>query len=439
MTPNEPMKLQDIKPYPKNAKKHPEEQVQKIANSIREFGFNQPIVVDRNNEIIVGHGRFLAAQKLGLTEVLTIKLENLSEEQVKAYRLADNKLNESNWEMEKVIEDLRALDEASFDIDLTGFSRDLILEPKDDDFDAQTEYDSIQTATISKGDIYKLGNHRLMCGDATLAEDVDRLMAGAKSQMVFTDPPYNVGYEGGGSYAFREDKPREAILNDKMSRDDFYKFLKGGLVNMMRYCDGVFYICMGSSEIDNLRKAFEEAGGHWQAFIIWVKNTFTLSRADWQSQYEPILYGWNGNNKDHYFAGFRNEGNVWENLEVLKPRFEDGKTFLKIGDFHVELEGEVRGKICRKKDCTDIWREKKPSKSKEHPTMKPIPLVVKALRASSKVGDNIMDLFGGSGTTLIAAEQIKRNCYMMELDPKYSQVIVKRWEKLTGQKAEKVV
>lgn len=254
--------------------------------------------------------------------------------------------------------------------------------------------------------------------------------------MTFSDPPYNVNYEGGmGTHAKNK---REGIMNDNMSPEEFHSFLEESMKNMLVHCKGVFYICMSSSELGNLRSAFESVGGHWQSYLIWVKNTFTLSRADWQNQYEPILYGWNGENTDHYFAGFRDEGNVWENLEKLKPKFEDGKTVLKLGEYHLELEGEVKGKVCRKKDCVDIWYEKKATKNPEHPTQKPVLLVAKAIRASSVENDVILDPFAGSGTTMIAAEQLGRRAFLMELDPKFCDVIVDRYEKLTGKKAEKV-
>lgn len=225
-------------------------------------------------------------------------------------------------------------------------------------------------------------------------------------------------------------------MNDNMSDDDFYHFLHDSLTNMMEHCDGSFYVCMAPKELPNLKKAFENAGGHWQAFVIWVKNTFTLSGSDYQNQYEPILYGWNKKNKNHYFVGYRNIGNVWyETKNTIK--YKDGKTHIKIGDVKIELEGKVAGKMYRRKKKTDVWAVDKPSRSEEHPTMKPVRLVSMAIRDSSRPGDIVLDPFGGSGSTLIASETTGRICYMSELDPKYCDVIRQRYDNyITSQKQE---
>jgi len=421
--------LEALRPYPKNAKKHPLKHVEKVAASIREFGFNQPIVADKDGVIIVGHGRYEAAKFLELPTAPVLTVE-LSEEKAKAYRLADNKLNESEWDMDLVIEELKGLSAEM--LDLTGFDADLIL--------PEVEEEEIPDVTdepkAKLGDIFQLGEHRLVCGDSTKREDMGRLMNGERANMVFTDPPYNIAYEGGMN-AQGQNK-REGILNDKMSPADFLTFLFKVCANLVEFCDGGIYICMSSSEIPNLRDAFAKGGGHYQSLIVWVKNTFTLSRCDWQNQHEPILYGWPARVKNHYFAGFRDQGNTWANLEVLKPIIEDGKTIIKIGDVHLELEGIVQGRICDKRGQTDIWREKKPSKSPEHPTMKPVALVAKAITASSQRGEIVMDLFGGAGSTLIACENTGRKCFTMEIDPHYVDVTIARWEKLTSRTAEKV-
>lgn len=198
-----------------------------------------------------------------------------------------------------------------------------------------------------------------------------------------------------------------------MSKADFLEFCQGFCRNLVGFCNGAIYICMSSSELPNLKTAFEDAGGHWQSFIIWAKNTFTLSRSDWQNQYEPILYGWSKDVVNHYFAGFRNQGNIWKKEPT-----------------DAELLKWAKGMI--QKTPTDVWEEKKPSKSPEHPTMKPIKLVAKAIQASSLEEGTVLDLFGGSGSTLIACEQTNRKCYIMELDPRYCQVIIERWAKFTG-------
>jgi len=272
-----------------------------------------------------------------------------------------------------------------------------------------------------------------MCGDSTKIEDVEKLMNGQKADMVFTDPPYNVDYQGSMNTHSKNEK--SPILNDSMSSENFYAFLYDAIKNMMAYCKGSFYICMSSKELPNLKTAFENAGGHWQSFIIWVKNNFTLSRADYQQQYEPILYGWNAENKNHYFAGFRDVGNVWYETKN-RIKYEDGKTTIRVGDIKIELEGKVQGKFLKRKSKTDIWEFDKPSKSEEHPTMKPVKLCGAAIKDASIDGGKVMDLFGGSGSTLIACEQLNRTCYMMEIDPKYCDVIRKRYAKFVGKEDE---
>lgn len=412
-----------IKPYQKNAKKHPKDQLAKIAASIQRFGFRQPVVVDKYGTIIVGHGRYEAARKVlgwrkeamapfsakGDETIPYVLADDLSPDEIAAYRLADNKLNESEWDMELVGAELEALPE---DLKLlTGFSDILDIEPEEDGYDGEAP----AIPRSKPGDLYELGEHRLLCGDATKAEDLATLMADDRAAMVFTDPPYNIAYEGGMST--HAQNKREMIMNDKMSPEAFLAFLTDSIGNMMAYCDGAMYVCMSSSELVSLKRAFEDVGGHFQSFIIWAKNTFTLSRSDWQNQYEPILYGWRDGVVNHYFVGHRNLGNVWK----YEPTDE-------------ELLKWAREAIS--KELTDVWDEKKPTKSKEHPTMKPIALVGRALHASSQKDDVVLDAFGGSGSTLIACEQMGRACRTMELDPKYCDVIVDRWEKLTGKKAE---
>lgn len=228
---------------------------------------------------------------------------------------------------------------------------------------------------------------------------------------------------------------RDKILNDKMTNSEFYNFLYDSIKNMIENCNGAFYICMSSKEMPNLKLAFENAGGHWQSFVIWVKNTFTLSRADYQNQYEPILYGWNSNNKAHYFVDDRSIGNVWLDLSK-KAKYIDNKTEITLGGAKLLLDGKVTGKILKGKKKTDIWEYAKPTKSEEHPTMKPVRLCAEAIKNSSKQDDIVLDLFGGSGSTLIACEQTNRTCYMMELDPHYCDVIRKRYAKFIGKENE---
>lgn len=423
------MKIENIKPYEKNAKKHPKKQVEQIAKSIKEFGFNQPIVIDKKGVIIVGHGRYEAAKLLGLSDVPVIEVE-LTEEQAKAYRLADNKLNESEWEMDLVIEELKGLSEDM--LDLTGFDKDLIIEP--DEKDDVIPEDAPPVAQL--GDIWALGRHRVMCGDATKKEDVERLMDGKKANMCFTDPPYNVDYQGGmGTHAQNK---RDGMKNDNMSKEQFKEFLYSAMQLINKNTIGGVYVCMSSSELDSLKESFERAGGHWQSFIIWVKNNFTLSRADYQNTYEPILYGWPDKTKNHYFLGDRDVANVWEDLSELKTEFDGENTTISFSGFKVKIKGKAEGQVVRKKQKIDIWRYDKPISSKLHPTMKPVQLIFEAIRNSSKEEEIVLDTFLGSGSTLIACEKTNRICYGMELDPKYVDVIIKRYEDYTDNKAIKL-
>ena len=423
-----------ITPYPKNAKKHPRKQILGVANSIKEFGFNQPIVVDKDNVIIVGHGRYEASQYLGLNKVPFIKVD-LTEDQAKAYRLADNKLNESSWDMDLVIEELKNIDIAM--MRMTGFDEDLLLDVDSKDDQMPEE---VQTRA-KKGDVWLLGGHKVMCGDSTSEKDVNQLMNGEKAQMCFTDPPYNIDYKGGVSFNKETGKvgfgDRSGIMNDKMSKEDFYKFLLEVSKRIIENVIGGVYICMSSSELDSLKNSFEEAGGHWQTFIIWVKNNFTLSRADYQHTYEPILYGWSKGIKNHYFVGDRGKANVWEDLRQVKTEYKDGYTEIKFQGYRVRIEGKItKGEVIKKRQRTDIWRYDKPSRSTEHPTMKPVALCEEGIKGSSKKEDVVLDLFLGSGSTLIACEKMNRYCYGMELDPKYVDVIITRWENYTGRKAK---
>lgn len=423
------VKISEIQPYEKNAKKHPKKQIEQIAASIKEFGWGQPIVLDTKNVIIVGHGRYEAAKLLELKEVPTITVK-LSEEKAKAYRLADNKLNESKWDMDLVIEELKLL--SMEQVELTGFDKDLLLEgdEKDDVLPAKV------TPRAKAGEIWAMGAHRLLVGDATIAANYEKLLAGRTAVMTFTDPPYNVNYEGG--MGTHKQNKRDKIKNDSMSDEEFSKFLKAALDPIVANTSGGIYVCMSSSELGNLKEAFETSGGHWQSFIIWVKNNFTLSRADYQNTYEPILYGWPARKEGHYFVDRRDAANVWEDLSKVKTEFDGKTTTITFSGFKIKLEGEIKkGEVIRKKQHTDIWRHDKPTRSAEHPTMKPVSLALEAIMNSSIEGNIVLDPFLGSGTTLIAAEKAGRVCYGMELDPKYADVIIKRWEEYSGKKATK--
>lgn len=380
------IKLEDIIPYKNNAKKHDITQINNVAESIKQFGMVQPLVIDKNNEIVIGHCRYEALKKLGEKEAPCVMADDLTEEQIKKLRNLDNKLNESEWDYDLLKFDIEDLDFSGFDIDWE--IPDLDFEEKeteeDDDFDIE-----LPVEPKSKlGDIYQLGNHRLMCGDSTKTEHVEKLMNGQKSDMVFTDPPYGVSYEGG-----LNKKKKQQIKNDSITENELYYFLYDVFVNAKlstkdKSAIYVFYATKTTKEFIN---AFIDSGLKQRSIIAWYKQGggFGDFMAHYMNAYEPCIYGSNGESVNWY--GASNEKTVWE--------------------------------MDKEKKC-DL-----------HPTMKPVELVSRAIKNSSKQGDGVLDLFGGSGSTLIACEQLNRNCYMMELDPKYVDVIIERWEQYTGKKA----
>ena len=381
--------LERLIPHARNARTHSEEQVAQIAGSIAEFGFVNPILVGDDGVIVAGHGRVLAARKLGLSEAPVIVLSHLTPTQRRALMIADNAIATSaGWNDEMLAAELAALKEEAFDLDLLGFDDaeiDRLLAGTGDDTGDLDAAPEPPVDPISRpGDLWICGEHRVLCGDATLLSDIEAVLGGELADVCFTDPPYNVNYAN-GSDKKRSSKKRP-ILNDALG-EEFGQLLYDACVNILTVTKGGIYVCMSSSELDTLQKSFRAAGGHWSTFVIWAKNTFTLGRADYQRQYEPILYGWK-DGVDHYWCGARDQGDVW---------FID-----------------------------------KPAKNELHPTMKPVELVERAIRNSSKSRDIVLDPFGGSGTTLIAAERSGRRSRLVELDPKYVDVIVQRWQKATS-------
>lgn len=435
----EKRKVSDLLPADYNPRKMTERERKDLEDSIKEFGAVVPLVLNigkRKDVIIGGHQRTTIYADLGIKEIDTmVPNRELTKNEEKKLNLRLNK-NTGSWDLEKLRElGLGILTEVGFNqIEVTNIFD--IKQTADDNFNLEEEEKKAEKTKIKRGDIFQLGNHRIMCGDVRDPKDMAKLMGGVKADMVFTDPPYNVDYQG--SMNSKTKNKREAIQNDAMSPEQFKTFLNDTMASMLTHCDGVYYICMSSKELAALKDVFEKNGGHWQSFIIWVKNTFTLSRADWQNQYEPILYGWSAKTKNHYFSGFRDEGNVWENLDKLNPTFDGKETTLKVGAYHLKLKGEIEGKLIRKNETLDIWHEKKPTKSSEHPTMKPIRLVAKAIKASSKVNDIVLDPFSGSGSTIIACQETNRKGYGMEIEPKYVQVIINRWKLLTNQVEKKL-
>jgi DNA modification methylase len=380
--------LDRLVPHARNARTHSEDQIAQIAGSIAEFGFVNPVLVGDDGVIVAGHGRVLAARKLGLAEAPVIVLSHLTPTQRRALMIADNRIAENaGWDDEMLAAEIAALRDEDVDLGLLGFDEDeldRLLDGAAEDGEDADEAPEPPTDPVSRpGDLWICGQHRVLCGDATVLSDVEVLLGGELADLCFTDPPYNVNYANGSDKRSGKKRP---ILNDALG-EEFHQLLYDACVNILSVTKGAVYVCMSSSELDTLQKAFRAAGGHWSTFVIWAKNTFTLGRSDYQRQYEPILYGWK-EGTDHYWCGARDQGDVW---------FVD-----------------------------------KPAKNDLHPTMKPIELVERAIRNSSKSRDIVLDPFGGSGSTLIAAERTGRRARLVELDPKYVDVIVQRWQKITG-------
>ena len=424
--------IDKLKPYEKNARTHSPEQVNKIAKSIEQFGFINPVLIDGDYGIIAGHGRVMGAKQVGMTEVPCIFVEDLTDTQKRAYILADNKLAlDAGWDDEILKAELNFLKEVNFDISLTGFDMDEIdlnatdIEFKEDDFDVDAELPAEPKAKL--GDIYQLGRHRIMCGSSTSADDVKKLMDGAVMDLCVTDPPYNVNYGSINETGYgKERNNANKILNDNMDDLSFYNFLLDFYTNMMSALTegGAFYIFHADSESLNFRGALKEAGGTVKETLIWVKNALVLGRQDYQWKHEPCLYGWK-DGAGHYFIDDRCQTTVFEDDSALQKMSKDQL---------IQLVKQIQEEQT---PCT-IIHENKPMKNDLHPTMKPINLIGRLVKNSSRKNENVFDGFGGSGSTLIACEQLKRNAYLMELDPKYIDVQIKRWEDFTGQKAVKI-
>lgn len=434
----EKRKVSELIGFEKNPRILTDEQKKQLIKSIEKFNLVEIPAINTDNKVIAGHQRIKILSLLGReNEEIDVRVPNrkLTEKEFEEYNIRSNK-NTGEWDYDL----LKAFDREML-IDV-GFESDdidnMFSDNTEDNFDVKEEYEKIKQPKAKLGDIYKLGEHRIMCGDSTNKESVEKLMNEQMAEMCFTDPPYNIDYSGG-----MNDKGknlREKIANDNMNKEDFYNFLCKFISNIVATVRGGVYICMSSCEIDSLKKVWESNGGHFQSFIIWVKNHFTLSRSDYQNTYEPILYGWPKQIKNHYFIQDRSKSNVWEELNSIKTEYEDGFTTISFQGFKVKIKGKIEeGQVIRKGQKTDIWRYDKPSKSQDHPTMKPVELCTEAIINSSKINDIVLDLFLGSGSTLIACEKSKRICYGMELDTKYIDVIIARWEKLTGKKAEKIL
>lgn len=382
--------VEDLKPYEKNNKKHEDFDIGEIAKSISKYEMIDPVGIwGKDNTIVEGHGRVLACKQLGIDKVPCIRLDHLTDEQRREYAIVHNKSSElALYDFDNLADELADLDLSDFDFDF-GIDTDAEEETEIVE-DEAPEVDEENEPITKLGDIWQLGRHRLMCGDSTDKETVELLMNGNKADMVFTDPPYLMGFEGNvhadGSKSFNA--KHGAIKNDKMSREDGDKFILSIFENIKEFNKGAYYVCFYRLGLDYIFRALDELNNRYKALIIWDKGNHTLSNSDYMSKYEPIVYGWFDS---HLFYGNRSN--------------------------------------------FDIWNIQRTQKNDLHPTMKPIALCAKAIENSSKKEDIILDFFGGSGSTLIASEQLNRKCYAMELDPKYCDVIIKRWEDFTGEKA----
>ena len=377
--------IEKLVPYVNNARTHSPEQINKLRSSLREFGFINPVIIDRDYGVIAGHGRILAAKEEGIKDIPCVFADHLTEAQKKAYIIADNRMAmDAGWDEELLRVEIEALQEEAFDLSLTGFDEkelaDLFQEDsevEDDDFDVDGELK--EPAVTQMGDVWTLGRHRLVCGDSTKEETYEVLMQGQKANLVLTDPPYNVNYEGAAG----------KIKNDNMAGDKFYQFLLDAFTNMEKVManDASIYVFHADTEGLNFRKAFADAGFYLSGCCIWMKPSLVLGRSPYQWQHEPCLYGWKKKGKHQWYAD-------------------------------------------RKQ--TTIWSFEKTKKNTDHPTMKPIPLLAYPIKNSTMSNTLVLDPFGGSGSTLIACEQTDRSCFTIELDEKFCDVIVKRYIEQVG-------
>ena len=382
--------LGKLVPYINNARTHSPEQLTKLRSSLREFGFINPVIIDRDYNIIAGHGRVLAAKEEGIMEVPCVFVDYLTEAQKKAYILADNRMAlDAGWDEELLRIEIESLQGEDFDVSLTGFEEQELADlfaiegdkaAKDDDFDLSAALE--KASFVERGDLWIVGRHRLLCGDATRTEDVERLMDGKKANLIVTDPPYGVSFKSSDGLT---------IQNDSMKDEEFYIFLLTAFQCMAEHLEngGSSYVFHADTEGLNFRKAFIDAGFHLAGVCIWVKNSLVLGRSDYQWQHEPVLFGWKKGGKHSWYSDRRQ---------------------------------------------TTIWNYDKPKRNKNHPTSKPLDLLGYPICNSSQENAIILDTFGGSGSTLMACEQLNRICHMMELDEKYASVILRRYVEDTGDK-----
>ena len=381
------VEINKLVPYVNNARTHSPEQINKLRSSLREFGFINPVIIDKDYGIIAGHGRVIAAREEGIEKIPCVFADHLTEAQKKAYILADNRMAlDAGWDEELLRVEIEALQAEAFDVSLTGFDekeitdlfKDTQAEAKDDEYDLTAALE--KAAFVKKGDLWVVGRHRLLCGDATKAEDVDKLCEGKRVNLILTDPPYGVSFKSASGLT---------IWNDSMKNEEFYSFLLAAFKNMVSHLEpgGSAYVFHADTEGLNFRRAFIDAELHLAGCCIWVKNSLVLGRSDYQWQHEPVLYGFLKNGKHHWYSD-------------------------------------------RKQ--TTIWNFDKPKRNENHPTSKPLDLLSYPLKNSTQENAIVLDTFGGSGSTLMACEQTNRICYTMELDEKYASVILRRYVEDTG-------
>lgn len=376
------VEINKLVPYVNNARTHSPEQINKLRSSLREFGFINPVIIDKGYGIIAGHGRVIAAREEGIDKVPCVFVDHLTEAQKKAYIIADNRMAlDAGWDEELLRVEIEALQAEAFDVSLTGFDekeitdlfKDTQSEVKDDDYDLTAALE--KAAFVKKGDVWVVGRHRLVCGDATNAEDVDKLCEGKRVNLILTDPPYGVSFKSASGLT---------IQNDSMKNEEFYSFLLAAFKNMVSHLEpgGSAYVFHADTEGLNFRRAFIDAGLRLAGCCIWVKNSLVLGRSDYQWQHEPVLYGFLKNGKHQWYSD-------------------------------------------RKQ--TTIWNFDKPKRNENHPTSKPLDLLSYPLKNSTQENAIVLDTFGGSGSTLMACELTNRICYTMELDEKYASVILRRY------------
>jgi len=420
----------DLVPYARNSRTHSEDQVAQIAASMREFGFTNPVLIDEAGGIIAGHGRVMAAKSLGLEKVPCIRLAHLTEAQKRAYVIADNKLAlNAGWDDAVLRSELDALKLADFDLSLLGFSGDELgalytVPDEEDERDPDASPEPPAKPYSREGDVWVLGPHKVACGDTTKVETWDLLMGSELADCVWTDPPYNVAYEGAAG----------KIKNDDMSSAAFLEFLRAAFAAVFGQLKpgGAIYVAHADTEGLNFRRAFTDAGFKLSGCLIWRKDSMVLGRSDYQWQHEPILYGWKPGSAHRWYGG-RKQTTI-QDLGESSPfrQQEDGTWAIKVGDQVLVVDGKATlvGEVP-----SSLIHCQKPQRSALHPTMKPVALIEKQLRFSARSGDIVADAFGGSGSTLMAADRLGMSARLTELDTRFVDVIVRRWQNYTGRQA----